>query len=100
MRQKLESHSGVGAIYAADELICSDVRYQFTRWQNFNPDGQGGQIPALGTCEGVLRGLDFDQSFKLVEKREIDLQFEDGRRWPCFLTNTSTGRLGSRGEPK
>jgi hypothetical protein len=87
-----ETHSGVGTLWNGDVAVLRSVPYSVTVTTresglgriDGNIDGESGALISL-----ILE----DPPPKLV------LELEDGRRWECYLANSS-GRLVNRGRLK
>lgn len=94
----LESHRGVGNLYSGEKLVLKDVDYEFASWQQMVPAGHGEEIPGLKDAAGRILGVD---NWALIDIMGCDptmvLILKDGRKWPCFLTDSSTGQLRGRG---
>ena len=94
----LESHRGVGNLYSGDKLVLEDVEYEFALWQQMVSARRGEEIPGLKDAAGRLLGVD---NWALIDIMGGDpmmvLVLEDGRKWPCLLSDSSTGRLRGRG---
>jgi hypothetical protein len=91
----LEEFSGTGKIWLGDKIVMTSVKYSIRISQRMieaRTMGGTSEIPGLKSIDGWLTG---SVPFQLVGE-SIELEFEDGRRWKCFI-QSSDGNLMNRG---
>src|SRR5688500_660299 len=99
MRRETEKRNGVGDVYEGSYLLLEKVRYKFTAWQEMPPDGEDAQVSAQITGTGSLPDLDSSKIADLFQRSNLELHFEEGRRWALFMTDAS-GELVGRSAPR
>lgn len=100
---RLESLIGNGRVYhPGGSIPVETVRYRVEVSQTmlgvspgFGSSGAGEEVPGLKTVRGQIVGA-VPSLFNLVGQ-DIELEFEDGRRWECLLQSTD-GNLVNRGQ--
>jgi hypothetical protein len=87
MARKTEVLTGVGDVYAGDQLLRR-TRY---RVEVASDEGPGGP-PRPAAIEGSIDITGISEAVVLAGARELTLHLEDGRRLPVMLVSTS-GRI-------
>jgi hypothetical protein len=91
-RRLLESLSGVGDVYAGNELIRT-TSYQLSLWLNEDPVGAGSNV----TIDGHIDITGIGEAVVLTGSDSLTLRLQDGRRLVFSLTGTGGGIIGRGG---
>jgi hypothetical protein len=95
MDRILEVLSGIGRVHANGEVVLDDVGYDVTVSQHMVTTrtlSGDSEVPGLESIEGRISS---PIAFTLLGE-PIELEFQDGRRWACYIQSGS-GNLVNRG---